>query len=119
MAEQIFKTLGAEKEGTPGSWDNGIRYTGKFLSQIVGAKEGSYEIQNGSGLGMDNRVSADLLIRVLRYMNDNPALKNAFLASLPVMGLDGTLRNRHKHSDASNRIMAKTGFINNVTTLSV
>jgi len=118
MAEQIFKTLGAEKEGTPGSWDNGIRYTGKFLSQIVGAKEGSYEIQNGSGLGMDNRVSADLLIRVLRYMNDNPALKNAFLASLPVMGLDGTLRNRHKHSDASNRIMAKTGFINNVMTLS-
>jgi len=118
MAEQIFRTLGAEKKGAPGSWENGISYTGEFLSQVVGAKEGSYEIQNGSGLGMDNRLSPDVLIRVLQYMYTNPTLKNAFLASLPVMGLDGTLRNRHKNSDASNRIIAKTGLLNNVMTLS-
>ncbi len=118
MAEQIFRTVGAEKKGAPGSWENGSGFTGEFLSQVVGVKEGSYEIQNGSGLGMDNRLSPDALIRVLQYMYTNPALKNAFLASLPVMGLDGTLRNRHKNSDASNRIIAKTGLLNNVMTLS-
>ena len=118
MAEQIFKTLAAEKKGQPGTWDKGASFTGEFLSQVVGTKDGSYEIQNGSGLGMDNRLSPDMLIRVLRYMYTNPALKNAFLASLPVMGLDGTLRNRHKNSDASYRVIAKTGLLNNVMTLS-
>lgn len=117
MAEQTFKTLGAEKTGLPGTCEGGAQFTEQFLAKVIGAKPGSYRIENGSGLGLENRVTPDLLIRVLKFMDANPAYANAYMNSLPIMGLDGTLRNRHRFSDAANRIRAKTGFINNVITL--
>ena len=42
MAEQVLKTLAAEKSGAPGTWENGLLWVNRFLVDVVGAKPGQF-----------------------------------------------------------------------------
>src|ERR1700675_2360942 len=71
------------------------------------------EIDNGSGLSRSTRVSALQMAQILseayrsRYAPE-------FLASLPLAGIDGTLRSRMKTSPAGS-VRLKTGHIDSVS----
>jgi D-alanyl-D-alanine carboxypeptidase len=45
-------------------------------------------------------------------------ISSDFIDSLPVAGVDGTLKKRFKQSAVQGRVKAKTGYLNNVRTLS-
>ena len=45
-------------------------------------------------------------------------LFDLFYVSLPVAGVDGTLKNRMKNTSAENNVHAKTGTLNGVSNLS-
>ena len=45
-------------------------------------------------------------------------IKDDFIQTLPIAGVDGTLRNRFKDTHLEKILIAKTGTIDNVSTLS-
>lgn len=116
IGENITKTLGAELKGTPGTWDKGTQVVSEFLSKI-GIKDG-FEIVDGSGLSPLNRVSPHVLTEVLKYAYKNQLISSQFINSLSIGGVDGTLKRRFRRSEVEGKIMAKTGHLNNVNTLS-
>jgi D-alanyl-D-alanine carboxypeptidase/D-alanyl-D-alanine-endopeptidase (penicillin-binding protein 4) len=117
MAEQLLKTLGAETKGAPGTWPKGVEAVEEFLAD-AGIPRGAYVMRNGSGLNDTNRFSARQLATLLRSMWARFPLQAEYLASLPVAGRDGTIRWRMEGSEAEGRLRAKTGTLENVTSLS-
>ena len=63
-------------------------------------------------------VSAALLVKILGRMYADPAHRDPFLASLPIAGKDGTVSTRLRRTRAEGNVMAKTGSISNVRSLS-
>ena len=88
---------------------------GRFLKEL-GIPESDFRLDDGSGLSRENATTADAMVRVLMH-NYFSSSKSAFLDSLPIGGVDGTLRKRFTGS-LRGRVFAKTGFIANVSALS-
>ena len=70
-------------------------------------------LDNGSGLSRRERISAASLNALLRTAWQRPVMPE-FLASLPLAGIDGTMKKRLKNSAASGRARIKTGYLNGV-----
>lgn len=77
-----------------------------------------YQIADGSGLSLYNYVSPELLVEALRLIYNSENVFDTFKATLPVMGVDGTLRKRNRGTSAANQVFAKTGTVNGVSSLS-
>lgn len=116
IGENLMKTLGAQYRGVPGTWDKGSAVISEFLNE-VGIKNG-FKIVDGSGLSLLNRVSPETLSEILSYAYEDKLISADFLDSLPVAGVDGTLKKRFRGSDVEGRVRAKTGYLNNVRALS-
>ncbi len=115
IAECLLRTLGAEGEGS-GSVSAGRRAAYAFLKG-AGLDMDGVNMADGSGLSRMDMVTAENFVRLLEYMHkskNGPAWKN----SLPVAGVDGTLRSRMKGSPAEKNVTAKTGYIGYVSSLS-
>lgn len=113
IAELIFKTLGAEVKGEPGTWQKGRQVTGEFLEEM-GA---GFRIVDGSGLSRYNLVTAELLANLLVFVYNDFELMPDYVASLPIAGVDGTLKNRMKRMRAEKVLRAKTGTLSGVSAL--
>jgi D-alanyl-D-alanine carboxypeptidase/D-alanyl-D-alanine-endopeptidase (penicillin-binding protein 4) len=111
----IFKLLGA-KFKSEGSLEKGQEVIESFLSEI-GVSRYSYEILEGSGLTRYNRVTAELYMKLLKYMYDDRFLFDYFFNSLSIAGKDGTLRNRMIGTEGEGNVHAKTGTLNSVSSL--
>jgi D-alanyl-D-alanine carboxypeptidase/D-alanyl-D-alanine-endopeptidase (penicillin-binding protein 4) len=116
-AEQMLKTLGAHRFGPPGSFVSGARAVGEYLVGL-GFSRDDFRIEDGSGLSYDNHLSAAILVRVLEDLYRAPELRTDFVCSLAVAGVDGTLRRRFLNEEHLGRIMAKTGSLAGVSSLS-
>ena len=117
VAEAIYKTLGGELYGAPGTLAKGSRAVIDFLS-AEGIKPGGYKIINGSGLTHENRITPSDLAALLRKIYFDLAVAPDFLASLAIAGVDGTIRNRFLGTDAVGLVRAKTGTLTGVSALS-
>ncbi len=117
IAEQVLKTLGAKIEGPPGTRAKGISVIGHYMNRLA-YKTGTFIVDDGAGLSRKSRVSPAQLVRVLTNMYDDIRFRPEFVASLAVMGVDGSIRNRLDDTLAERRIRAKTGTLNGVDTLS-
>lgn len=115
IAECLMRTLGAVvyREGSAAA---GERVMLEFLKQ-AGLDLSALNIVDGSGLSRRNQVSARNVVTLLRYMASHPQAK-VFIDSLPIAGVDGTLRNRMVNTPAQGRVYAKTGSLDRVSTLS-
>jgi D-alanyl-D-alanine carboxypeptidase/D-alanyl-D-alanine-endopeptidase (penicillin-binding protein 4) len=116
MAEQLWKTLGAEFFSPPGSWWKGQQVMSSFLEEI-GIPTGSYVLHNGSGLNDTNRVTSSQVVVLLRYMWNRYDVQPDFLASLAVAGADGTVAGRFMHPLLIRSMRLKTGSLWNTRTL--
>lgn len=115
FAETLMKLNGAIATGTPGSWPSGRVAVAQFLRKYDLPSDGVY-IDDGSGLSVQNRVTPRLLASLLCRMHEH-ADWQAWRKSLAVGGENGTLKRRFKGSMES-KVIAKTGFINGVSSLS-
>jgi D-alanyl-D-alanine carboxypeptidase/D-alanyl-D-alanine-endopeptidase (penicillin-binding protein 4) len=113
----MFKLVGAKLIDNPGSISKGQQAIQNFLTEL-GVNRYAYEILEGSGLTRYNKVSADVYIKVLKYMYDDRFLFDYFMNALSVAGKDGTLRNRMVGTEAEGNVFAKTGTLNGVSALS-
>jgi D-alanyl-D-alanine carboxypeptidase/D-alanyl-D-alanine-endopeptidase (penicillin-binding protein 4) len=117
IAEAIYKTLGGELYGAPGTLAKGTRAVMDFLTN-EGIKPGAYKIVNGSGLTHENRITPQDLSSLLRKIYYDISMAPEFMSSLAVAGIDGTIRNRFMGTDAVGLVRAKTGTLTGVSALS-
>ena len=109
MAQQLFLTLGLTQRGE-GSTEAARAVLRSWLAERFGDAGRAALVDNGSGLSRDNRVSAQLLAELLRAAWAGPAMPE-LLASLPLAGVDGTLR---RSTVATGRAHLKTGTLRDV-----
>nr|HET7859220.1 D-alanyl-D-alanine carboxypeptidase/D-alanyl-D-alanine-endopeptidase [Caldimonas sp.] len=110
MAQQLFLTLGATQRGagTPEAAREVVR---EFLKNRVGDRTAAVAVvANGSGLSRDSRLSAALLGRLLQSAWSS-AVMSELMSSLPVAGIDGTLR---RAKATPGRAHLKTGSLRDV-----
>jgi serine-type D-Ala-D-Ala carboxypeptidase/endopeptidase (penicillin-binding protein 4) len=116
FAEMLLKTLGRELRGE-GSWDAGIDAERRFLIDSMGIDSTAFSLEDGSGLAAGNLVSPGAFTRLLSYMYRHPK-RAPFLAALPRSGQPGSLLRRFIGTPLEGRVVAKTGSIDRVNTLS-
>jgi len=115
IAESLLKTLGAvrKNEGTARAGTNVER---EYLKRI-GVDPEILVLADGSGLSRHNNVTPASIIAILQYMWTHPN-RNSFIESLPVAGVDGSLRRRMLNTPAAGKVMAKTGYVGKARSLS-
>ncbi|UOO88378.1 D-alanyl-D-alanine carboxypeptidase/D-alanyl-D-alanine-endopeptidase [Vitreoscilla massiliensis] len=79
-----------------------------------GINDGQLVLENGSGLSRRERVSARMMGSLLNKAYHSP-YREPFWNSLPIAGVDGTLRKRFK--PLTGRLHLKTGTLDNVHAL--
>jgi D-alanyl-D-alanine carboxypeptidase/D-alanyl-D-alanine-endopeptidase (penicillin-binding protein 4) len=111
FAEMLTKQLGV-RFGSGGSIQAG--------AQVISSAIASYGIHpaivDGSGLSRSDHSSPDQVVDLLRAVWNTP-VGRVLWASLPVMGVSGTIQNIAHHTVAQGRCVAKTGTLDYVTNL--
>ena len=115
-AETLFKLLGAETVGHPGT---AAKAEAAMQQALAGFDIDWSEVRqgNGSGLYHANKVTPRALIGLLRGMNGDAKVGEKWRKSLAIGAVDGTLRGRFGSPATSRRIFAKTGTLDDVTAL--
>lgn len=114
IAKQLFITLGAHFRA-PGDADDVVaarRALGNWW-QGMGGKSHNLVIENGSGLSRQERLTARELALMLQQAAKSHYAAE-FQASLPVVGVDGTMRRRLSKHPISGKARVKTGTLKNV-----
>jgi D-alanyl-D-alanine carboxypeptidase/D-alanyl-D-alanine-endopeptidase (penicillin-binding protein 4) len=115
-AETFLKALGAAS-GDTGTTSAGRRAAGEIFAGWGITAEG-FLISDGSGLSRYNYIAPATITTILARMYTDPRHRDAFIATLPIAGKDGTISSRMRRSLAEGNAMAKTGSIANVRALS-
>jgi len=114
MAQQLYYTLALQARPGERATPEGARDTlAGWLAERTGPLGDDVVLEGGSGLSRGTRISAARLARVLVQAWDGPVMSE-LMSSLPVSGLDGTLRRARV---ASGRAHLKTGSLRDVTAL--
>lgn len=114
-ARQLLLTLGAKKQGMPATQAKGALAIQQWLqSKNIDAQE--LVIENGSGLSRIERINSAHLGQMLLSAYHSPIMPE-FIASLPILGLDGTTAKRLKTSPSAGRVHLKTGSLDNVSAI--
>ena len=112
MARHLLLTLGAERFGWPATLDKGASAIAEW-GQQHGLSLQDMNIDNGSGLSRATHISVLQMAKVLSLAYRS-SYAPEFMASLPLGGMDGTLRSRMKSSPAGS-VRLKTGHLDGVT----
>ncbi|KQO21728.1 peptidase M15 [Acidovorax sp. Leaf78] len=107
MAQHVFLTMALQKNGV--ATFDGAR---EALRQWWQARVGDAELpqaDNGAGLSRDARLTAQALARMLQVAWQSPVMPD-LVASLPMSGVDGTLRRSQSRASAH----LKTGSLRDV-----
>ena len=117
-AEAMSTRLGIQASGnTHVSADESLEAV-QALVRALGLNPDDYRFADGCGLSMYDYVSPELLVALLRYAYNHDNIFPHLFRSLPVAGVDGTLKNRmRKGSPAYQRVHAKTGSYTGINTL--
>ena len=117
-AEAMFTRLGLQASGKRHvSADEGLEAM-RVLVRAMGLKPDDYRFADGCGLSMYDYVSPDLLVAFLRYAYHHDNIFPHLFRSLPVAGVDGTLKSRmRKGNPAYQRVHAKTGSYTGINCL--
>ncbi len=112
VAEMLTKLV-ASKTEKPATLKTGIQSLNNYIVSMCK----NCLIQSPSGFSRKNRLSAQTMVDLLVKVSDSSSMYPEFAASLPLSGLDGTLKKRFKNSDAKGEIRAKTGYLDGVVGL--
>lgn len=117
-AEMTLYALSEKYSGKPATADSGIQFINMMIDSL-GLNHNNYRIVDGSGVSHYNVVSAELLVKLLKYFYDKyPDQYKILYESFPIAGVDGTLENRMLNSAAANNVHGKTGSLTGVSSLS-
>jgi D-alanyl-D-alanine carboxypeptidase/D-alanyl-D-alanine-endopeptidase (penicillin-binding protein 4) len=112
MARHLLLTVGEERFGAPATVDKGDRAIEEW-ARGAGLTLAGMDIDNGSGLSRLTRISAHQMASALRAAYHSRYAPE-YLASLPLAGIDGTLRSRMLNT-AAGSVRLKTGHLDGVS----
>jgi serine-type D-Ala-D-Ala carboxypeptidase/endopeptidase (penicillin-binding protein 4) len=115
MARHLMLTVGQEAGFTPADEAGSalavrqvLRQHGLVFTELV--------LENGSGLSRNERISAEHLAQLLVTAYQRPVMP-VFMASLPILGMDGTTKKRLADSASKGMAYLKTGSLEGVSSL--
>ncbi len=115
FAEMLLKGLGKD------FYDDGSTAAGTEASRAAlracGVEDGTYVVQDGSGLSYGNRMTAKGIVQLLGAMRQRDDF-DAYFDSLAIAGKDGSLEDRMRGTAAAGNAHAKTGTLNIAVCLS-
>lgn len=112
MARQLFLTLSAEVLKLPGSNERSAQVVQSWLTQkSIAAPE--LVMENGSGLSRRERISAASMGKILAAAWQS-AVMPEFIASMPLVAYDGTMRRRLRYDSVAGQAHIKTGSLADV-----
>ncbi len=118
IGDALFKKMGENRFGAPGTWQKGSQAVREFLAQTVGLNVEKMVIVDGSGLSRYNLVSAHHFLEFLSWMHKQFSCCSEFMSSLPISGTDGSLVRRMKNAELKGKVRAKTGAMTGISSLS-
>lgn len=121
VAEMLTKLLASEKstksEKENSSLADGMKVISNDAAKIL-TNSKDLVLLNPSGFSRENRISAAGLNDLLAAVEKDFSIFPSFVESLPVAGLDGTMKRRMIGTKGESFVRAKTGYLDNVVTLS-
>ncbi|MDZ4201027.1 MAG: D-alanyl-D-alanine carboxypeptidase/D-alanyl-D-alanine-endopeptidase [Gallionella sp.] len=115
MARQLFLTLGAPDGSVAASLPRSIAAVQAWLGGR-GLDFPELVLENGAGLSRKERISAAHLAKLLQDIAGHP-LNAELVASLPILGVDGSVKKRLRESRAASHAHLKTGTLEGVKTI--
>lgn len=115
-AEALFYQLAPHDDGRTATAKEASAAVRQLINK-VGLNPSRYKIADGSGLSLYDYVSAELLVRLLKYGYRHQNVYSHLLPSLPIAGVDGTLSKRMRGAYTRGKVWAKTGTVTGVSSL--
>ena len=112
MTQQLFLTLSLQQQGR-GTLTDSRELLRAWWRERFGTGDEPL-ISNGAGLSREDRISAAALARLLQYAWASPLMPE-LMSSLPISGLDGTLRPSRWRAEGSAHL--KTGSLRDVAAI--
>ncbi|MET0961293.1 MAG: D-alanyl-D-alanine carboxypeptidase/D-alanyl-D-alanine-endopeptidase [Noviherbaspirillum sp.] len=112
MARQLLLTLAGQVSQAPANEENGVAAVRAWM-QGRGIEGPDLMLENGSGLSRNARISALTMGRILLAAYNSPTMPE-FIASLPLVANDGTMRKRLRDKPVAGRAHIKTGSLDGV-----
>ncbi|MEO1095642.1 MAG: D-alanyl-D-alanine carboxypeptidase [Cyanobacteria bacterium J06638_28] len=104
QADQLLQTIGGQ-------------HAVQTALSPLGVQTDGYRQVDGSGLSRGNKAKPSTFVALLKAMHTTDE-SELFYNSLPVSGINGTLRNRFKGTPLQGQVHAKTGTLRGVRALS-
>ncbi len=115
VARHLILSIAAARQEAPATEADGIRVLSEWLTD-AGIDTRNMVIENGAGRSRKARLSAAQLVAVIEYGFASRYMPE-FLASLPILGEDGTLSDRDFSPGLRGQAHLKTGRIDHVAAL--
>jgi D-alanyl-D-alanine carboxypeptidase/D-alanyl-D-alanine-endopeptidase (penicillin-binding protein 4) len=117
-AESLLKTIAAYRQpsGKGGTWAAGQQLISQYLLSL-GIPDDQFQIDDGSGLSENNRLSVNAISTVLLDLHKSRDWPN-FVKTLSVGGEEGTASKWFDEPKYRGKVFAKTGYIEGVKALS-
>lgn len=115
MARQLMLTIGLEAGFTPAD-EAGAGLALKQVLRQRGLQFPELVLENGSGLSRNERISAEHLAQLLITAWQRPVMP-VLMASMPILGLDGTTKKRLADGASKGMAYLKTGSLEGVSSI--
>jgi serine-type D-Ala-D-Ala carboxypeptidase/endopeptidase (penicillin-binding protein 4) len=115
LTRLLYLQLGLDGDATAPTLDRAHRAVERWFDER-GIDRNGLVVDNGSGLSRSERIAPRAMARLIDAALDGPHAPE-LLMSLPVAGVDGTMRRRLKGTPAEGWARLKTGTLRNVTAL--
>lgn len=112
MARQVFLSLSLNKEAASASVEQSELVLRNWMTK-KGFDFPELVLENGAGLSRKERISPHSLAVLLQDIQHSP-YSAEIEASLPIVGVDGTMRNRHDNCAVTTHAHIKTGSLDGV-----
>jgi D-alanyl-D-alanine carboxypeptidase/D-alanyl-D-alanine-endopeptidase (penicillin-binding protein 4) len=121
QAQLLLLTVGARSPsalaaGVDTSEIAGVRVLESFLTGI-GIRRTEFFFEEGSGLSRKNAATPHAIVQLLVHMSKHRAARE-WMDSLPIGGVDGSLKGRFTAGPLKGNVRAKTGSLQHVAALS-
>jgi D-alanyl-D-alanine carboxypeptidase/D-alanyl-D-alanine-endopeptidase (penicillin-binding protein 4) len=116
VAEMLTKNMAALDQ-KPATLKQGVAKVQNHLKDLGFDLQKDFVILNPSGLTRDNKVTAKAMWKLLLLREKDFSTMPEFMISLPIAGVDGTLKKRMKNDSTYRQVRAKTGSLTGVVSL--
>lgn len=113
-AESMFYQIAASTQTRSPGAKQAREVTNSLINRL-GLRADDYKIADGSGLSLYDYLSPELEVALLRHAWNKREIYSHLLPTLPIAGMDGTLKKRMKGTWAEGNVQAKTGTVTGVS----